>query len=97
MHVITVANTKGGVGKSTFTINFALYLLSRKKQVRVFDADPQGTITEWVTIRNYVRGSKKDMPNLIVEKISAQELIKAVKKNKEQNFLLLYIVLTYGK
>ncbi|MHA0855983.1 MinD/ParA family protein [Paenibacillus sp. CMAA1364] len=37
--VITVSSGKGGVGKSNFTLNFALSLLSLGKKVLIFDAD----------------------------------------------------------
>lgn len=37
--IITVASGKGGVGKSNFTLNFALTLHSMGKKVLVFDAD----------------------------------------------------------
>lgn len=37
--IITVASGKGGVGKSNFTLNFALTLHSLGKKVLVFDAD----------------------------------------------------------
>ena len=36
---ITVTSGKGGVGKSNFTLNFALTLLSLGKRVLIFDAD----------------------------------------------------------
>lgn len=38
-HVIAVTSGKGGVGKSNFTLNFALELQKLGKKVLVFDAD----------------------------------------------------------
>nr|WP_313778851.1 MinD/ParA family protein [Paenibacillus larvae] len=38
-HILTVTSGKGGVGKSNFTLNFALSLVKRGYQVLVFDAD----------------------------------------------------------
>lgn len=37
--VITVCSGKGGVGKSNFSINFALGLIEQSKKVMIFDVD----------------------------------------------------------
>ena len=47
MHRIVVTNTKGGVGKTRTTLYLACALTTRGKNVEVWDADPQGSATEW--------------------------------------------------
>ena len=43
--VISVANQKGGVAKSTTTLNLGVGLTRQGKKVLLIDADPQGSLT----------------------------------------------------
>ena len=57
MNVVTLASRKGGVGKSTLTAHLAGYAHLMGYRSMVVDADPQGSLTLWHSMRaNNMRG-----------------------------------------
>jgi chromosome partitioning protein len=49
--VITVAQQKGGAGKTTLAAHIAVALSQKGNRVAVIDIDPQGSLTHWHKIR----------------------------------------------
>ncbi len=51
-HVITVAQQKGGAGKTTLAANLAVSLARQGQSVGLVDTDPQGSLGRWFMTRD---------------------------------------------
>lgn len=50
--VLTIAQQKGGAGKTTLASHLAIALCQKRNKVAVLDIDPQGSLSHWYHIRS---------------------------------------------
>ncbi|MFH0826068.1 MAG: ParA family protein [Pseudomonadota bacterium] len=56
MRTVAVVNSKGGVGKTTVTVNLAAAFVESGKKILTVDLDPQANLSAWLGIRDGGRG-----------------------------------------
>lgn len=76
--VITIANQKGGVGKTTTAVNLAAALAKHGLQVLVIDTDPQGNASTALNVDHRV--GTPDVYSVLVEEQEFSEVIQQVKE-----------------
>lgn len=89
MYIITIASTKGGVGKSTFILNLATVLLNQGKKVALLDADSQGTVNKWSKVRDYMIDSGDNISKLFVAGVRGEALLEIANDKKQQGYFVL--------
>ena len=71
--IISVVNQKGGVGKTTTTVNLGTALAAIEKKILLIDLDPQGNLTTGLGIKDKERDNS--VYNLITGKADIKEVI----------------------
>ncbi|MBR1883527.1 MAG: ParA family protein [Clostridia bacterium] len=70
--VISIANQKGGVGKTTTSVNLSACLAEKGKKVLIVDTDPQGNATSGLGLEAH---EDKSVYNVLIDEIPMEETI----------------------
>lgn len=79
---VVFANQKGGVGKTTSTINIGAYLAAKGKRVLLVDLDPQGNLSSGLGVHERTLG----VYDVLIGKVPAAEAI--VSTSQENMYIL---------
>ena len=71
--IISIANQKGGVGKTTTSVNLSASLAKLGYRVLLVDIDPQGNATSGVGINK--ADAEKCVYNVLIDEASATEVL----------------------
>ncbi len=83
MRIIAIANSKGGCGKSTLSINLGVAALRVGMTVMLIDCDPQGTVRDWGEMRT------REGPLVLAHDL--RDLPKSIAKAKSDGYDLVLI------
>ncbi len=82
-HIISIANQKGGVGKTTTSVNLSASLSMLGKQVLLVDLDPQGNATMGCGI------DKNNLPTSVFDWLTTAKPASEIVKETSAGFRLL--------
>jgi chromosome partitioning protein len=73
MRSIALTNQKGGVAKTTTTVNLGACLAQMGKKVLLVDLDPQGNLSSWLGLD--IHSLEKSMYNVFLEEVYFEEIL----------------------
>lgn len=78
--IYTIANQKGGVGKTTTTVNLAAFIAARKARVLIIDGDPQANATSSLGVR--LENGDASLYDVLINKTPVTDVIKPTTRER---------------
>lgn len=85
--VVTIAQQKGGAGKTTLAAHLAIAWSQQRKRVAVIDIDPQGTLSQWYREREAVFG--EDYTGISFSQLSGWRVGSEISRLKREHDIII--------
>lgn len=87
--IITIAGTKGGVGKTTFAANLAAVKRRSTQKILLLDADPQGSLYKWALVREHIADTRGTVQRIECEAVSEHDVYEVAVQGSQKGYTVI--------